>query len=103
MFGYFMGSIGVESDDVYVLDGPLNVPDLASLCNLNRPDLKYRPLRTSVPKVLRQGRSVFDVIKHRDVLLHHPYTDYSTVTNFIRAAADDPNVLAIKICLYRTG
>jgi len=42
------------------------------------------------------------VIKRGDVLLHHPYTDYSMVTNFIRAAASDPKVLAIKICLYRT-
>jgi len=81
----------------------LNVSDLAALCDLNRPDLKFRPLRTSVPAALNTRESVFDVIKNRDVLLHHPYTAYSTVTNFIRTAADDPDVLAIKICLYRTG
>ncbi len=103
MLLYLMESIGVEPDDVYILDGPLNILDLGVLCDLDRPDLKHTPLRTVRPKRLAQGKSVFDAIKHGDVLLHHPYTDYSTVTNFIRAAANDENVLAIKICLYRTG
>src|SRR5438132_4069734 len=100
---YLMQSIGVEPDDVYILDGPLNTIDLAMLCDLDRPDLKYQPLRTVRPKRLREGNSLFDTIKRGDVLMHHPYTDYSTMTNFIRAAANDPAVLAIKICLYRTG
>ena len=103
MLGYLMESIGVEPDDVYALDGPLNLSDLTQLCEIDRPDLKYRTLRTGVPAPLRNQKSIFDVIKRRDVLLHHPYTDYSVVTNFIRTAANDPNVLAIKICLYRTG
>ena len=100
---YLMESIGVEPTDVYVLDGPLNVLDLAWLCDLDRPQLKYKPLRTVTPQRLTEGKSIFETIKRGDVLLHHPYTDYSTVTNFIRAAANDENVLAIKICLYRTG
>ena len=98
-----MESIGVEPDDIYILDGPLNILDLGALCDLDRPDLKYKPLRAVRPKSLIESKSVFDVIKRGDVLLHHPYTDYSTVTNFIRDAANDRNVLAIKICLYRTG
>lgn len=103
MLDYLTNALGLESDDVYSVNGPLNVSDLSSLCGLNRPDLKFRPLRTSVPVALNQGGSVFDVVKQRDLLLHHPYTSYSTVTNFIRAAANDPDVQAIKICLYRTG
>lgn len=103
MLAYLMESIGVEPDDVYVSEGPLNILDFSMLCELKRPDLKYRRLRTHFPKPLSSGRSMFDVIRHQDVLLHHPYTDYSTVLNFIREAANDPNVLAIKICLYRTG
>lgn len=103
MAGYLMQSIGVEPDDVYVREDPLNIPDLDQLCDLDRPDLKYSRLRTTVPAVLKRDKSIFDAIKRRDVLLHHPYTDYSTVTNFIRSAAFDPKVLAIKICLYRTG
>lgn len=103
MAAYLMESVGVEPDDVYVIDGPLNIQDYAQLCDLNRPDLKYPPLRTFIPATLRERKSIFDAIKQRDVLLHHPYTDYSVVIDFIRAAAFDPNVLAIKICLYRTG
>jgi len=103
MLDYLTNSLGLESDDVYPIDGPLNVSDLSALCDLNRPDLKFRPLRTSMPAPLNTRESIFEVIKKRDVLLHHPYTAYSTVTNFIRTAADDPDVLAIKVCLYRTG
>jgi polyphosphate kinase len=100
---YLMEWVGIEPDDVYVLGGPLNILDLSALCDLNRPDLKFPPLRTVRPRQLSDSSSIFNVIKQGDVLLHHPYTDYSTVTDFIRASANDPNVLAIKICLYRTG
>ena len=103
MTDYLTNSLGLESEDVYPIDGPLNVSDFSLLCELNRPDLKFRPIRTSVPAVLNTREPIFDVIKRRDVLLQHPYTAYSTVTNFIRTAADDPDVLALKICLYRTG
>ena len=103
MVEYLIEALGVTHEDVHRIDGPLNVVDLNALCELNRPDLKYRPLRTSIPEALKEGRPIFDVIKDGDILLHHPYTAYSTVTDFIRDAANDPNVLAIKICLYRTG
>jgi len=103
MLDYLTNSLGLESDDVYPIDGPLNAAGFAALCDLDRPDLKFRPLRTFVPKALRTKRSIFDVIKERDILLHQPYMAYSTVTDFIHAAANDPDVLALKICLYRTG
>src|SRR3989440_400844 len=103
MLSYLMESIGVEPDDVYAVDGPLNVLDLTPLCELDRPELKYRPLHATIPEPLRERKSIFDGIKRRDILVHHPYTDYSAVTSFIRAAADDEDVRAIKICLYRTG
>jgi polyphosphate kinase len=103
MLDYLTESLGLESDDIYRVDGPINVLDLATLCDLDYPSLKYRPIRTTVPESLKQGESIFEAIKRRDILLHHPYTNYSTVTDFIRTAANDPEVLAIKICLYRTG
>jgi polyphosphate kinase len=103
MVEYLTGSLGLSSKDVYRVEGPLNVSDLSALCDLDRPDLKFRPLRSIVPERLKTRRSMFDVIKERDLLLHHPYMAYSTVTRFIRDAAEDPDVLAIKICLYRTG
>lgn len=103
MVDYLTGSLGLIPESVYRVDGPLNVADFLPLCDLNRPDLKFRKLPVTIPTRLRTKRSVFDVIKDGDVLLHHPYTAYSAVTNFIRSAATDKNVLAIKICLYRTG
>ena len=95
--------LDLDPEDVYVVDGPLCIPDLMHLYQLDRPDLKDRPLQVTVPKVLRRGPSVFEVIRRQDVLLHHPFTSYNAVTDFIQAAATDPKVLAIKMCLYRTG
>jgi polyphosphate kinase len=103
MVTYLRESLELEADDVYTIEGSLSISDLMSLCELNRPDLKYRPLRPTIPAVLKQRKSIFKIIKEHDLLLHHPYTPYSTVSDFVSAAARDPNVLAIKICLYRTG
>jgi polyphosphate kinase len=103
MVNYLTNSLELAEDDVYVIDGPVDVPDLMTLYQMDRPDLKDKPLQAVVPSVLQQRKSVFDVIKQRDVLLHHPYTSYSAVTDFINAATVDDDVLAIKICLYRTG
>ena len=103
MVQYLMESLGLESDDVYVLGGILGVGDLMELYGLNRPDLRDKPIRMTVPAPLTNNRQLFEAIKKQDILLHHPYTSYTTVTDFIQAAAKDPKVLAIKICLYRTG
>jgi polyphosphate kinase len=94
---------GLSEEDVYATEAPLNVPDLMSLYNLDRPELKDRPLRTTNLVKPSRGQSIFDAISKRDILLHHPYDSYSTITDFIAAAAHDPAVLAIKMCLYRTG
>ena len=98
-------SIGLTADDVYRINGPLNVPDLMALYKFEKIELKDKPLHTTVPEVFKKNpaKSIFDIIKQQDVLVHHPYTTYSTVTDFIHSAAKDPDVLAIKICLYRTG
>ena len=103
MINYLMNSLKLTPDDVYLIEGPMHVPDLMELYDLDRPELKDKPLQTTLPAALQQKRSVFDIIKEQDVLLHHPYTSYATVTDFINAAALDKDVLAIKICLYRTG
>lgn len=103
MVGYLTESIGLTERDVYRIEGFLNVPDMMSLYSLERPDLKDKPITYSIPAAIKQADNIFDVVKKRDVLLHHPFTAYSTVTDFIDAAAEDENVRAIKICLYRTG
>lgn len=97
-------ALELTPDDVYIINGALNVPDLMKFYDLDRPDLKDKPIPNCVPAPLKQQPvSLFDAIKSQDILLHHPYTSYTTVTDFIRTAAHDPDVLAIKICLYRTG
>jgi polyphosphate kinase len=93
----------LAEEDVYVSDAPLNMPDLMALYNLDKPDLKDKPLRTTNRVKLAGRESIFDAISSRDILLHHPYDSYGTITQFIDAAADDPHVVAIKMCLYRTG
>jgi len=103
MVEYLTSSLGLEPDDVYELDTVLDAGDLMELYDLDRPDLKDRPLQMTVPPPLRKHRSPFEAIQKQDLLLHHPYTTYTSVTDFIQAAAEDPHVLAIKICLYRTG
>jgi polyphosphate kinase len=102
MVAYLTESLDLAPEDVYVIDGPLNVPDLMQLYPLDRPELKDAPFELTVPKSLRRGK-VFDAIKQRDILVHHPFTAFSTVVDFVKTAAADPDVVAIKMCLYRTG
>jgi len=103
MINYLTESLELINEDVYVIDGPITVKDFMDLYKLNRPDLKDKPLRVHRAPIFNSDKSVFDIIKHQDVLLHHPYMPYSIVTDFIREATEDPDVLAIKMCLYRTG
>ncbi|HYY94271.1 MAG TPA: polyphosphate kinase 1, partial [Pyrinomonadaceae bacterium] len=100
---YIASELELTDEDVYVCEGPLAARDLAALRELERPDLKDEPFKPKVPAVFRGARSYFDVVRRRDVLLHHPYESYKLVTDFIDRAAHDPDVVAIKICLYRTG
>jgi polyphosphate kinase len=103
MVEYLTHSLKIEADDVYEIDGLLDVPGLMQLYGVDKPELKDKPLKSTVPAALRKKEQLFDAIKKQDVLLHHPYTSFTTITDFIQAAAHDPKVLAIKMCLYRTG
>jgi polyphosphate kinase len=100
---YLTSSIGLTENDVYPIDSVLNIPDLMSLYGLDRPDLKDKPIAYSIPAPLQQPENIFETLKKQDVMVHHPYTAYSTVTDFIDRAAEDEFVRAIKICLYRAG
>jgi len=103
MLDYLMTSLEITSEDVYAIEGPLKITDAFEITDLNRPDLKDKPLTVSKPDVFTNDESKFDIIRRQDVLLHHPYMPYSVVTDFIREAVEDPDVLAIKMCLYRIG
>jgi len=103
MVRYLESSLGLSSDDVYTIEGPLNVPDLMALYKQDKPEMKDKPLLASLPAPFRTGEPLFDIIKRHDILVHHPYNSFSTVVDFINTAAIDPDVLAIKMTLYRTG
>lgn len=103
MIDYLTSSLDLGEDDVYKFDGPLNMQDLMSLYDLDRPDLKDELFEPTLPSWFKEKKSIFDAIKEGDRLLHHPYDSYDCVTEFINEAVDDPDVMAIKICLYRTG
>ncbi|HOU41613.1 MAG TPA: polyphosphate kinase 1, partial [Promineifilum sp.] len=99
-----MSNLQVDSYDVYTTNGPLGLSSLWELHRLERPDLKDRPFAPRTPASLQNlGGSVFAVLRQRDLLLHHPYDSFTPVVNLLEAAADDPDVLAIKITLYRVG
>ncbi|MFN6965269.1 MAG: polyphosphate kinase 1 [Pyrinomonadaceae bacterium] len=103
MLDYLISSLQITEQEVYRLDGPMNFSDAWQVVGLDRPDLKDAPLRVATPRILESGESIFDIIRRGDILLHHPYMPYSIITDFIRQAAEDPDVLAIKMCLYRIG
>jgi polyphosphate kinase len=93
----------MDKNFVYVLESPLGLRDLIELHRLDRPDLKDSSFTPKVPTALRGANDLFGVIQHQDVMLHHPFDSFMPVVDFIRAAAHDPAVLAIKQTLYRVG
>jgi polyphosphate kinase len=96
-------SLELVEQDAYIIDGPLNIPDLMALYKLDLPELKDPPFNAVTPPALITKETIFDVIRHQDILLHHPFESFAPVVEFLRAAARDPNVLAIKQTLYRVG
>jgi polyphosphate kinase len=95
--------LGVPSFMVYRVDNPLGMADLMQVLSLDRPELKDKPFAPFVPSELAEDRDLFAAIRARDIMLFHPYDSFTPVVSFIRQAAHDPDVLAIKITLYRVG
>ena len=90
--------------DTYRVPGPVNLNRLSAVYDLvQSPDLKYPPFTPGLPRRLAGGADIFDCVRQRDMLLYHPYQSFAPVMDFLRQAAADPNVLAIKQTLYRTG
>jgi polyphosphate kinase len=105
---YLVEHLHASEQDLYVVDGPLAAEDLLELCSLDRPDLKFAPFTPAPVPGLSAGMDqapddIFAMIRERDVLVHHPYQSFGAVVEFMRAAASDPNVVAIKQTLYRLG
>lgn len=101
---FLLDHFDLGEDDTYMVDGPVNLNRLATICDLeDRPDLLYAPFSQGLPKELRSNDNIFSILDKKNVLLHHPYQSFAPVIDFIGAAAADPDVLAIKQTLYRTG
>ena len=96
-------NLDVASYLVFVVDGPIGLSDVMELMGINRPELKDKPFKPSIPPSLSTEESIFSVIRRKNVLLYHPYDSFDPVIRFIREAARDPEVLAIKMTLYRVG
>jgi len=96
-------NLNLASYQVYTYVLPLGLSNIIELYNLDKPELKYAPFLPATPPRLAKKESLFSAIRHDDLLLHHPYDTFQPVVDFIREAAADPNVLAIKQTLYRVG
>lgn len=96
--------LNINQADVYTIHGPMDPIPLMKICSEEHPEkLKDKPFIAPVAKALYGVRDVFHLLRKCDVLLHHPYETFLSIIEFIEQAADDPNVLAIKQTLYRSG
>ncbi len=101
---FLLRQFALHEVDTYSVPGPVNLNRLSAVYDLvQRPDLKYAVFTPGVPRRLAGNPDVFASIRQKDVLLHHPYQSFAPVMDFLRQAANDSNVLAIKQTLYRTG
>lgn len=104
MSDYLLDHFGLERDDLYEVNGPVNVNRLTAILDqADRPELKFVAQSPHLPAALAPGMDPFAAIRRQDWLLHHPFDAFLPVIEFMRRAAHDRDVLAIKQTLYRTG
>lgn len=104
MAHFLLKQFNLTPEDLYKVNGPVNLNRLMALPDLvDRPDLKYPPFTPGLPLRIARNADIFEIIQRGDVLLHHPFESFAPVIEFLRKAAADPQVLAIKQTLYRTG
>lgn len=104
LWSFLLGKFNLTEQDLYRVHGPVNVHRLMAVAlEAPRPDLRYPPFTPSIPKGLTGKKDFFAAIKKQDQLLMHPFQSFTPVVDLIRSAAQDPDVLAIKQTLYRTG
>lgn len=104
MTNFLLGEFGLSQDELYQVNGIVNLVRLMQVPDwVDRPDLKFSPFRSGLPKELQKERDLFKIIRKQDVLLHHPFQSFNPVVDFIQQACEDPDVLAIKQTFYRTS
>ena len=97
-------AINLQKEDVVRIRGPINLYRLMKLPDMvDRPDLKFEPFEARVPVALGMRKNLFSELAKRDFLLHHPYDSFAPMVDFLRVAAEDPDVFAIKLTIYRTS
>lgn len=101
---FLLGVFEIDDEDLYRVDGPVNLNRLLAIYDmLNRPDLKYANFTPGIPAIVRDTPGIFNLLKKQDLLLHHPYESFMPLVELINVAAQDPDVMAIKLTLYRAG
>ena len=101
---FLLKQFNLSETEVYRVDGPVNLTRMMAVTKLvDRPDLSYAPFSPGLPKRLQSSKNLFDSLKQQDYLLFHPFESFSPVTDLLRQAAKDPQVLSIRQTLYRTG
>ncbi|MFO1322841.1 MAG: polyphosphate kinase 1 [Burkholderiales bacterium] len=101
---FLLSQFGLAASDLYRCDGPVNIARLSSLADqVDMDELKYEPFVPGLPARLRDAPDILAAIRERDILLHHPYQSFEPVVEFIRRAAEDDDVVAVKQTVYRTG
>jgi len=104
MVDFLLQQFSLDPADLYRVEGPVNLYRLREVPDqVDRPDLKYPLFQQGLPPAIEKGSMLFEVLAKQDVLLHHPYQSFVPVIDFIRTTANDPQVLAIKQTVYRTG
>ena len=104
MADFLLSQFNLGETDLYRVAGPVNLVRLMQVPDwVARNDLKFTPFRPGFPKSLHKGQIIFDDIRANDVLLHHPYQSFAPVISLIDQATSDPQVVAIKMTVYRTG
>ena len=104
MVNFLLQQFALETRDWYSVPGPVNLNRFSAIYELvQRPDLKYAPFTPGLAEGFSGAHDLFDAIRQRDVLLHHPFQSFTPLMDLLRQAAADPTVLAIKQTLYRTG
>ena len=104
MIDYLLAQFELGRDDLYQVNGPVNLNRMQAVCDrVDRADLKYPPFTPGLQEPLTHETDMFELLRKRDILLHHPYESFVPVIDFLRQAAADPQVLAVKQTLYRTG